>query len=118
MVGRTENTRQEEGEGECVQLALDQQGAGADHSWRAGIGIFNDENEVSAILSRDPAIAVLKLLLADFAHRSQHPKAVEEPSLVVGSAQCPQLVAVRQSSLNLGGEEVIGEKSLFSHCAS
>lgn len=98
-----------------LQLALDNQGSGADHPWRIRVGVLDDEDKVPAILSLDPIVPLLELVLADITNGGQHTETIEEPGIVVGSTQRPQLVALGQGSLDLRGEQVGREEALFGH---
>lgn len=99
------------------QLALNQQRAGADHSWWAAVGVLNDEDKVAAVLSRYPVITVLELLLCDVAHRRQNAKAIEKTGIIVGWAKRAQLVSFGQRRLHLRGEQIGGEELfLGGHC--
>lgn len=77
-----------------LQLALNQHSAGADHSGWAAVGVLNDENKVATVLSRDPVVTVLELLLGNVAYRGQDTEAVEEASVIVSWAKRAQLVAL------------------------
>lgn len=66
-----------------LQLALYDQGAGADDACGRRVGVLNNEDEIAALLPGHPVVAILELLLGNLAHRRQHPEAVEEARVVI-----------------------------------
>lgn len=99
-----------------LQLALQQQRAGADDAGRPRVGVLDDEYEVGAVLPRDPVEALFEFLLGNLPHRGQHPQAVEEARLIVGPLEGPEPVALGQCRLHLGGEVFVGEEAADCHC--
>jgi len=93
-----------------LQLAFDDQRAGAHHLGWAAVGVLDDENKVGAILVGQPLVALLEFLLRDVSHRRQHPQAVQEARLVVALSEWPQFVTLGQFSLDFWREQLGREK--------
>lgn len=95
-------------EGDCfLQLAFRQQTASTDDPWWAGGGVLDDENEVAAVLPRNPVVALLPLLFRDIADCGENPQAVEEAGVEVVPTKRAQLVTFGQGGLHLG-RQVLG----------
>lgn len=98
----------------CLQLALNDQGAGPDNWPLCPCGIFNDD-DVVAPSSGHLIILLSEVGLGDVADGGQNPQAIEEAAVVIRLPQSAQLVTRWQGSSNLRGEEVGGENVLIGH---
>lgn len=96
-----------------VQLVLDNQGTRGDNRRRLARRVLDDDDVVCALGTH--VLELLgKCLLGHIANGGQDTQAVEEAGRVVGATQGSQAVALGEGSLDLGGEEVVGEE-LSSH---
>lgn len=97
-----------------LQLALSDQSTSTDDRVFFARGVFNDDNVVAAS-SGHVVVLLNEVGLGDIANRGQDAQAVEETVVEVGLAQSAQGVALRESGLDLGREEVGAEDTFLSH---